>query len=458
MEDPQSPLPLPPQLFTWLWDLFTKKWPSVDHTLKTLAMLCLRLHEASGPLAPVAAGQESAAEDVGSWWQSVCQSTGPVDALVCSTQALAAHESRVKRRCKLLATLCPQEQDDSNESGKLVTDAKVDHFMAGLNVQRSLRVLEQWPLERLLKLQQDLCTASAKLDGPLQKELQMLGRQGLKAETLRNKMFQWFQQLQDHLWQPLAGNSRKLFIASLAQVDSATRDVEQQLACGTSFAASACFLPLAGWGARAEATDFTLLYRVLERSHGKSIAVTDLWRMFSRHAATGGDAPGPSLQKRFGLALVALNSLGYIIPLTGGRQYGEEGMAQAAYGGRRVRKRHYGRLQMLWRHQARECDSSSTDAARTVDNSAAVSLALCVAAEANTSDDTRSNSQQQATEFMPPAVHGGSVATSTVGQRTSQSMPHEPSVKRRFTMSPAHGQKQRGAVHEGSKRVKLFMG
>jgi len=333
-------------------------------------------------------------------------------------------------------------------------------LMAGFVIQRSLRVVERWPLERIPKLQQDLCAASVKLDGSLQKELQKLEKAGIK-EAIRQKLLHWFQQLQDSLWQPLAGGSRTLFMASLAQADSATRDVEQQLACGTSFATSACFLPLSEWGARAEADDSTLLYRLLERSHGKSIAVADLWRIFSRHAPTSGDAPGPSLQTRFGLALVALNSLGYIVPLTGGRQ--EEG--EEAYGGRSVRKRHYGRSQMLWRHRAIECDNSSTDPACTVDNSAAVSLALAVAAEGNTADGTTCpSSQQQATEYVPQAVQGGSIATSTFGQQrsNSQAMPQEPASlsaqKRRFTMSPAHGQKRRRVVQEEKKRVKFFMG
>lgn len=463
MEDPQSPLPLPPQLFSWLWDLFTQKCPSVDNTLKALALLCLRLHEAGGPLAPVAADQKSAAQHVGSWWQRVCQSAGPVDALVCSTQPLAAHESCVKRKCKLLATLCPQDQDDSNDNDKPVTAANLERLMAGFVIQRSLRVVQQWPLERIRKLQQDLCIASAKLEGPLQRELQLLDKPGLEAEALHQSISHWFQQLQDQLWQPLFGGSKPLFIASLAQADSATRDVEQQLGCGASVVASACFLPLADCGARAEVDDFTLLYRVLERAHGKSIAVADLWRIFSRHAPAGGDVPGPSLQKRFGLGLVALNSLGYIVPLTGGRQF-EDVSLDGAYAGRRVRKRHYGRLHMLRRHQATENDNGSTDLACMTDNSAAVSQALAAAAEGHTADGTIcSSSQQQVAEFVPRAVYAGSVAPTFGQQRsTSQSMPQEPASvsaqKRRFMMPPAHGQKRRGAVHEGNKRARVFMG
>jgi len=464
MEDPQSPLPLAPQLFAWLWDLFTQKCPSVDHTLKALALLCLRLHEAGGPLAPVAAGQESAARDVASWWQRMCQSMGPVDALVCSTHALAAHESRVKRKCKFLATLCPQAQDDSNENGTPNTAVNLENLMSGLILKRSLKAVEQWPPERVLQLQQDLCATNIKLDGPLQKQLQLLGRPGLDAETLRQKILRWFEQLQARLWQPLVGESRSLFVASLAQADSATRDVEQQLACGTNVAASACFLPLAECGARAEADDSTLLYRVLEHASGRSIAVADLWRIFSQHAPTGGDA-SRSHQKRFGLALVALNSLGYIIPLTGGRQFEEEGMPGAAYGGRRVRKRHYGRLRMLRRYWAKECDNDSTDPVRTVDNSEAVSLALANVAEGNTSVGTTcSSSQQQVTDLVPQTVHEASAAAPTFGHHryASQSMPQEPASfsaqKRRFAMSPAHGQKRRGAVNEGKKRPRFFMG
>jgi len=314
-------------------------------------------------------------------------------------------------------------------------------------------------LNDITKLQQRFCTAGIKLNGPMQKELRLL--EGLEAKTFRDQIVGWFEQLQGRFWRPLAGASKTLFAASLAQADSATRDVEQQLACGACITASACFLPLAEWGVRAEANDFTLLYRVLERSHGKSVAVADLWRIFSKHAATDGDSSGSSLQKRFSLALVALNFLGYIMPMKGSKP----SMADTAYGGRHVRKRHYGRLQRLLEGQATGRDRGSTNLACAEDNPAVVSLAMAVIAEGSGADSTACPSEQRETAaLVPGAVHGGSDSASAFGQQrsASQSMPRDPATltaqKRHFTMSPAHGQKRRAVAPEGRKRLRVFMG
>ena len=81
--------------------------------------------------------------------------------------------------------------------------------------------------------------------------------------------------------------------------------------------------------------DTVLLFRLLECCPGKSVAVKDLWRVFSDKAVVTERDAKPGTRQRFGKALLTLHSLGLFIPCGSNKQFGW-----------RLRKRHFGRVWM----------------------------------------------------------------------------------------------------------------